>query len=308
MSENVEYQIKSYKEQLTLPNNSSYFTVEGNSIVTNKCSIALIGKNMPNYGEKQSENYLHLLQHFCSGKSVAPGVDEPAVKGQIWFEEVEGGSYNLNVCTQGGKDTDVKWDKIAHVLVNSIEPSKSTAQTGDLWYDTANKVLTVYDKSLEKWINIGPQDIIHKGYDSTNVLIPYNGEKQTFEINNSLYITTVKNSSEINPCGCCALMTSKIIMKENQNVETPTSFSTQRCKAIIAKYLVQSKDGITCKIIGSPSYEVIAQEDRENNSADDWTVNIGLNDLETKVVVTVNAKPYSGYYTVVECYTEVERV
>lgn len=303
MSDNVEYKIYSYKKQANLPNGKSYFTVSDVNIDKTQCSMALIGKNMPNYGETQSENYLHLLQNFCTDTENAPGTSEPAVEGQLWYEKLGDSNYCLKVCTNGGVNENVKWDKIIHMYATNTIESSAIIQQGDLWYNTSKKILYVYNNG---WNPINLTDIDHITSATTEEKITDSSGMVSIELSNDV----------LKYLGCTSLMIIKVVIKENRDTNTATT--EYRCKSIILKCMVQSikyknsanEDRYTCKIIGTPTYEIIAQNDISNYTSDNWSVNVDIDDskIQPVLLVKVDADVRPNCWNTVVCHTDVERV
>jgi len=106
-------------------------------ILDQSTSLYLIGKNYPNYGELQQENFVRLLENFAN--STEPNA--PLV-GQLWY------------------DTDAKkikfYDgtrfKAPGPTVQATQPNEP--EIGDQWWDTANDQMFLYDGA--NWLLVGP--------------------------------------------------------------------------------------------------------------------------------------------------------
>lgn len=113
--------------------------------VDNTLDLKLIGKDVPNYGEIQNENYVFLLENFA-GQSSPPR----PIRGQIWYDSA---SKALRI-----------FDGSAWKVVGGVTPANSApsgASTGDLWYDIINKQLSVWNGA--KYVLVGPQLVPGKG-------------------------------------------------------------------------------------------------------------------------------------------------
>ena len=106
-------------------------------ILDQSTSLYLIGKNYPNYGELQQENFVRLLENFAN--STEPNA--PLV-GQLWY------------------DTDAKkikyYDgtrfKAPGPTVQATQPNEP--EIGDQWWDTTNDQMFLYDG--QNWLLVGP--------------------------------------------------------------------------------------------------------------------------------------------------------
>jgi hypothetical protein len=106
-------------------------------ILDQSTSLYLIGKNYPNYGEVQQENFVRLLENFAN----ATEPNAPLV-GQLWY------------------DTDAKkikyYDgtrfKAPGPTVQATAPNEP--EVGDQWWDTTNDQMFLYDGA--NWLLVGP--------------------------------------------------------------------------------------------------------------------------------------------------------
>lgn len=109
-------------------------TVDGTST-----SLTLTGKGTPNYGEIQQENFVRLLENFAS--------DTPPpypTYGQIWFNTTD---HSMYLC-----DTDLTWKRVGGIFKDPSAPTN--AYEGDVWWDSVNNKLFVYDGAI--WGQIYP--------------------------------------------------------------------------------------------------------------------------------------------------------
>lgn len=106
-------------------------------VLDQSTSLYLIGKNYPNYGEVQQENFVRLLENFAN--TTEPNA--PLV-GQLWY------------------DTDAKkikfYDgtrfKAPGPTVQPTTPNEP--EIGDQWWDTTNDQMFLYDGN--NWLLVGP--------------------------------------------------------------------------------------------------------------------------------------------------------
>ena len=111
-----------------------------------RSSIGLIGKLSPNYGETQSNNFIHLAENFAN--ATAP--ENPLV-GMIYFNTID---KSLYMCTD---EIQKSWTK----LVSMKFEQPKNPKTGDMYYDKEHKQLYVYDDTIKtagKWVLIGPDN------------------------------------------------------------------------------------------------------------------------------------------------------
>jgi len=98
--------------------------------------LNLLGKNYLGYGELIAENFVKLLENFNSN-------DEPTnpIVGQIWYKntDVIGEPKQINVYQGGGV-----WKPVGHLFVGA-EPSLVKRAKGDMWFDTANQGVFMWD-------------------------------------------------------------------------------------------------------------------------------------------------------------------
>jgi len=107
--------------------------------------LTLIGKNVDNYGQYLNNNFIKLLTSFASTTSPT----SPQI-GQVWFNSTTG---RLNVYDG------IAFNPTYGARVNGT-PSITTS-TGDLWYDTNNSQLKIWNGSTYKLV--GPSVSALKG-------------------------------------------------------------------------------------------------------------------------------------------------
>lgn len=124
---------------------TSLATVQDGAIDNTSTSITLIGKNFPTYGQYLNQNLVTMLEN--SSSAIAP---EPALTGQIWYNSTDN---SINVYREGS--TAPYWQKLAMTTESISEPSDP--RLGDLWWDSDNSQLKLYDTTTSTWRVIGPQ-------------------------------------------------------------------------------------------------------------------------------------------------------
>lgn len=103
--------------------------------------LKFVGRNYSGYGQIQNDNFLKLLENFSN--NTAP---EKPIKGQIWFDSgAETLKYSYN-----GRD----FKNLANIFVQGETPLVSALNVGDLWWDTNDSQLKLYDGT--KIQRIGP--------------------------------------------------------------------------------------------------------------------------------------------------------
>ena len=123
-------------------------TVSDGTLDTASTSIALIGKNLPNYGIYQNQNFVRLLENWASsayGNGAPTSISAP-VTGQLWYDTTN----NLLQVYNGSN-----FRSLGFATTSTSTPT--TALTGDIWYDTTNKQMKVFNPTISgNWQVIGP--------------------------------------------------------------------------------------------------------------------------------------------------------
>lgn len=225
-------------------------------------NIGLIGKLSPNYGETQSNNFIHLAENFASNE--AP---ELPLLGMVYFNTND---KTLYMCTD---EIQKIWTKL---VAMKFEPTKDP-QTGDMYYNENQHQLFVYDDTIKpygEWVLIGPDNYTNKKKYAT-----------VLKTSNNMYESNYELSFDANTSN---LITVKIVANEKIS-EKSNNYGKKlpECSAWIYKMLVNSYltlDGEDVKMIGSPSYEIIGQTDK----AIDWKITPSIND--NRLLLTVFGK------------------
>jgi hypothetical protein len=230
-----------------------------NEIDVSTTSIALIGKLSPDYGNYQSENFVHLMEHFANDTfPVNP------LKGQIVYNTNEDSLY---MCTNDVLKT---WTKVGGVQITKID----NPHTGDLFYNVDTKQLFIYDENINDYVLIGPINYEHKtnysAYLETNIDMTSASEVINIDTNNA------------------SLITAKIVANEKMDISNPEYGIRMPESAIwIYKLMVQSyvleNGAINTSIIGDPSYELIG---RTSGEALNWTITPSI--INNKLQFTVS--------------------
>lgn len=134
-------------------------TVSEDTFDSTSSSITLIGKGITDYGETQNTNFIKMLDNFAS-------IYEPIkpLRGQIWFkketDETGEEKETFELLINNSKDQLVPdWTKITIIIVKDSEPVGTT--DGNLWYNTATKILSIYDEATHNWMPAGIEDYLH---------------------------------------------------------------------------------------------------------------------------------------------------
>ena len=113
-------------------------------------SIKLVGKNYVGYGEQIAENFVHMLEHFAFGTEPS----NPMI-GQLWFDTT---ANKIKV-----RDNNNNWKELGQLIAHITAPSSSVATTGDFWFDTANKLLYIWNGTAWQPVGVG-NDNTYVGY------------------------------------------------------------------------------------------------------------------------------------------------
>lgn len=206
-------------------------------------NIGLIGKLSPNYGETQSNNFIHLAENFA-------GINKPEkpLDGMTYFNTDD---KSLYICTDANQK---KWVKLLSIKYETSD----NPQNGDMYYDQDLKQLFIFDDSIEPlgdWVLIGPDNYTNKKKYNT-----------VLETSNNLSETSYEIPFESNTSN---LVTIKIVGSEKISEDSVNyGIKEPECSAWIYKLLVNSyitTNGDIVKIIGSPTYELIGKTDNDFN-------------------------------------------
>jgi hypothetical protein len=109
-------------------------TVPSGKINTSTSSIALVGRDVLNYGKYYNQNLIDMLTNFANVSALPP---EHPLPGQLWYDT----TYNkLKVY-----DHDTGFKLVNPVIIKDSSPTGQIA--GELWYDTLRSTLNFLDAS-----------------------------------------------------------------------------------------------------------------------------------------------------------------
>jgi hypothetical protein len=131
---------------ITLTDGATFATIADGTINTTS-SMTLVGKNYAGYGAFLDTNFMRLLE--SASNNTAP----PApITGQLWWNN----SPNAGVLSINTNNTTTGWKTLSALAVSGSAPSTSIYnRTGDLWYDTVNQQVNIWNGT--GWLLIGPQ-------------------------------------------------------------------------------------------------------------------------------------------------------
>jgi hypothetical protein len=112
--------------------NGSIIAIVADASIDTTADLIFVGRNYAGYGEIQNENFLKLLENFSN--TSAPS---KPIEGQLWYNS---NSKHINMYDS------TNWKSLATLEVNSINPINIVIPTtGDLWYDTSEQQLYVFN-------------------------------------------------------------------------------------------------------------------------------------------------------------------
>jgi len=143
MSYTIRYSDPSkFNSPIIVPNGTPY-----NSVGTG--GLTLLGRDLPGYGQAVAENFIYLLEN-----SASPVPPINPIEGQLWFDTSDPNNKKLRI--NDGSATNTTWRPINGLHQQSTEPTQ--AAVGDIWVDTANSIVYVYNTDLE-FTPVGNQGI-----------------------------------------------------------------------------------------------------------------------------------------------------
>jgi hypothetical protein len=102
--------------------------------------LTFVGRNYPGYGSYIEEGMLHLLENFASSSSPSG-----AVEGQLWFDKSSPNNKRLYVNNGDGGSNPQSWYPVNGVFQRADTPGNP--QLGDIWVDTQNTQLKIFNGS-----------------------------------------------------------------------------------------------------------------------------------------------------------------
>jgi hypothetical protein len=116
-------------------------------------SLSLVGRGYPNYGQKMAENFVHLLENFAS--ALPPS---NPIEGQLWYDTSDPNNKVLRI--MDGTASATRWPSANGIYQQGTDPrfsnnlSSAGLKVGDLWVDTANNQVKIYNSN--GWTVVGP--------------------------------------------------------------------------------------------------------------------------------------------------------
>jgi len=129
----------SYTINFTDSQNKQPITVNDSTVNTDT-SLSIPGRNQRGYAVTIAEDFLHLLENFSNSSSPSN-----PVQGQLWYDSTIG-IDNLKVYDG------TSWKPAGSVNKGETAPIAKTE--GDLWVDTVNQQLFLYNGA--SWVLVGP--------------------------------------------------------------------------------------------------------------------------------------------------------
>ena len=137
--------------------NGATLTTVQDASVDNSTSLVFVGRNYSGYGQPIEENLIKLLENFAN--TSAPS---KPISGQLWFNSSPN-SRRLSLCYDGTNFRD-----ISNVPYSDTAPL--TASTGDLWWDSVNSQLKIYNADSDTWTASQPSGGAGSNWEFTRVL------------------------------------------------------------------------------------------------------------------------------------------
>lgn len=131
-----------YEIKYTDFTNKGSIVVEDQSI-NQDTTLDFPGKRSTAYGQAIAENFLHLLENFASANAPLRPVE-----GQMWYD-TSAGENQLKIYDGTG------WVTASGIKKSTTEPITATSLVGDLWIDTRNQQLFLYNGN--DWVLVGPE-------------------------------------------------------------------------------------------------------------------------------------------------------
>ena len=226
--------------------------------------IGLVGRLSANYGETQSNNFVHLVENFAS-----KNFPENPLKGQLCYKLDNNGDGSLYICVNSATPI---WKKMPIVLISNENPLGTNYETGDMWYDTKEHSFKMYDSNLGEngvWLTIGPSN-----FNNTISKIDINS-------NSSIYDTEL-SSFELPNEVAGYMFTCQVIGKEVPKNSSDIMESSALYGCII-KFMVNTyntNNGYVYEIVKEPDYELIG------SNINGWSVKAKIDDNKVKILVS----------------------
>jgi hypothetical protein len=113
--------------------NGRVFVTIPDGSIDQSTAITFLGKNYAGYGQVIGQNFLYLMENFAS-------ISQPKnpIQGQLWYD-----SANLQLKIYDG----FVFDPINLTQLSSVAPA--TGNNGDLWFNTTNNTLNIWNNSWQ---------------------------------------------------------------------------------------------------------------------------------------------------------------
>jgi len=131
-----------YQINFTDSVNKGFIVVDDNTVNT-ETSLSLPGRLKSDYGAIVNENLLHLLENFANNNPPSNPVE-----GQLWYDTTIG-IDQLKVYDGA------QWVSASNIKKANTRPEAVESSLGDLWVDTVNQQLFLYNGN--DWTLIGPE-------------------------------------------------------------------------------------------------------------------------------------------------------
>jgi hypothetical protein len=121
--------------------NGSVLTTVDDASLNSSTDLSFVGRNYSGYGQVVNDNFVKLLENFANGTAPAT-----PIQGQLWFNSAK---KTLNFSHNGKA-----FKSIANMFFRPAQPELTELSEGDLWWDSTESRLKVYDGSF--FSTIGP--------------------------------------------------------------------------------------------------------------------------------------------------------
>lgn len=132
----------SYEINFTDSVNKGFIQVDDKTVNT-ETSLSLPGRTKSDYGKIILENLLHMLENFANNNP-----PPNPVEGQLWYDTTVG--VDQMKVYDGSQ-----WVSASSIKKGSFRPEAVESRLGDLWVDTANQQLKLYNGN--EWLIVGPE-------------------------------------------------------------------------------------------------------------------------------------------------------
>lgn len=230
--------------------------------------VGLIGYMTPNYGETQSNNFVHIIENFADKK-----FPENPLEGQIVYRKTDTSTNggDLYLCIKKIEEDTLEWIKLPKVYVNENKP-ETLFDTGDIWFNDNDKALYIYDSKNDEWVKIGPNnsDDYSSYIDTVEMITP----NEPIIVDLYDFYKNLSNSSY--------LIDINIICKEITNVEpyTMSNSSTSAWKySMLVNCYLNANNELISEFVDAPNYQLIGT----NNTSHQTNINIANNKLQVSL-------------------------